>query len=100
MGVRPYRLELQIEELVLHGFPPWERHRIGDALQGELARLLAEEATPTFALTGDREIGRLAAGAFELAPGMRPEAVGIQVARAVYGGTRDRIIAEEGGRNG
>ena len=32
------RVELHIEELVLHGFPPRDRARIGDAVQAELDR--------------------------------------------------------------
>jgi hypothetical protein len=37
-------LELHIEELVLVGFPPADRHRIQDAVQAELMDLLANGA--------------------------------------------------------
>ena len=36
------RMELVIDELVLHGFDPRQRHAIGDAVEAELARLLGE----------------------------------------------------------
>ena len=41
--MKPREIEAQIEELVLHGFPPSERYRIADAMQAELARLLTEQ---------------------------------------------------------
>lgn len=34
------RVELVIEELVLHGVSPLERHAVSDAIEGELRRLL------------------------------------------------------------
>ena len=42
MGVSRDAVTVHIETLVLHGFPGGSRHDIGDALQAELARLLAE----------------------------------------------------------
>ena len=36
-------LNLHIEELVLHGFAPGDRYRIGEAVQQELTRLFAEQ---------------------------------------------------------
>lgn len=38
----PQSVNLHIEELVLHGFAPHDRHRIGDAVERELLRLLTE----------------------------------------------------------
>lgn len=73
---------VHIEELVLHGFDAADRHRIGDAVQRELARLLAERglgsATPAarpFASTGNVTLRRDAPA----------RAVGSNVARAVFG---------------
>jgi hypothetical protein len=77
-------IELHIEELVLHGFPSGDRHRIGEAMQKELTRLLTEEQTPPFAQSA--EIDRLNAGTFKTTGTARPEATGAQVARAVFGG--------------
>ncbi len=36
MKPKPYNIELHIEELVLHGFSPNDRHAIGEAVQREL----------------------------------------------------------------
>ena len=39
-------VELNIEELVLHGFPPGEHQHIGEAVERELSRLFAEQGVP------------------------------------------------------
>ena len=80
-------IHLHIEELVLHGFAPGDRHRIGDAIQQELARLFAEKPTPP-SLTKSTAIDRLDGGTFHMTGAARPEATGAQVARAVFGGLR------------
>ena len=77
-------IHLHIEELVLHGFAPGDRHRIGEAVQLELARLLTEQATPPV-LAKSAQIDRLNAGTFHMTSAPRPEATGAQVARAVVG---------------
>lgn len=83
--MRPARLELHIEELVLHGFAPGDRQAVADALQGELARLFAERGLPS-ALAQRGEVTRLDAGSFPVAPRSGAAAVGAQVAQAVHGG--------------
>jgi hypothetical protein len=80
-------IHLHIEELVLHGFPSGDRHRIGDALQRELTRLFTEERTPA-ALAKSAAIDRLNAGACQMPTAPRPESTGAQVARAVFGGLK------------
>lgn len=80
-------LHLHIEELVLHGFAPGDRHRIGEAVQLELARLLTEEATPP-GLAKSATIERLNGGTFQMTSAPRPETTGAQVARAVFGGLK------------
>ncbi|HWT02997.1 MAG TPA: hypothetical protein VN256_22290 [Pyrinomonadaceae bacterium] len=85
--MRPANIDLHIEELVLHGFAPADRHRIGEAIERELARLFAEEGVPT-GLAGGAESPSLDAGAFHVAANSGAEAVGEQVARAVYGGLK------------
>ena len=78
-------VELNIEELVLHGFSPGDRHRIGEAVQMELARLFAEQgASPSLARGGESE--KIDGGSFNISKGSRAETVGAQVARSVYGG--------------
>ena len=84
-SARPHGVDLHIEELVLHGFNPGDRYRIGAAVEAELARLFAERAvSPSLARGG--EMTTLDGGSFHVAPGAGPEGVGGQVARAVHGG--------------
>jgi len=81
----PKSIELHIEELVLRGFSPGDRYRIGEAVEQELSRLLADRGVPQSLVQGG-EIASVDGGAFEVAPGARAEVVGAQVAKAVYGG--------------
>jgi hypothetical protein len=83
--MKPQNVELHIEELVLRGFAPGDRYCVGDAMERELARLLAERGTPPSLARGSG-IERLDGGAFEVAHGSKSEAVGVQVAQAIYGG--------------
>ncbi len=84
LGVKQ-NVELRIGELVLHGFPPSDRQRIGGAMERELARLFAEKGIPpSFGQGG--EVARLDGGAFEAKPSFGAEAIGVRVARAVYQG--------------
>ena len=78
-------VELHIEELVLHGFPPGDRHRIGDAVERELSRLFAERGVPHSLVQGG-EVAHLDSGAFEMARGTEPAVIGGRVARTVYEG--------------
>ena len=77
-------VELHIEELVLHGFAPGDRYNIGDAVERELGRLFSEQGTPS-QLSLNAETAQLDAGGFDVAHGSKPEAIGSQVAHALYG---------------
>jgi len=77
-------VELHIEELLLHGFPPAQRAQIAAAVQRELARLIAEAGAPAAWASG-AQVNRVDGGSIAAAPGAAPEAVGAQVARAIYG---------------
>jgi hypothetical protein len=83
------RIELHIEELVLHGFARGDRYGIADAIERELSRLLAVQftghAVPP-ALAHNIEHARLDAGTVHLAPNSGADAVGVQLAQAVHGG--------------
>lgn len=83
--MKPEKIELHIEELVLHGFSPGDRQRIEAAVQKELARRLAEQGVPPSLARGG-EMARLDGGSFEVAPSSGTEAIGAQVALALYGG--------------
>ena len=78
------RVELLIDELVLHGFSRAERHAIGAALQGELQRLIA--AGDLGGLASLKSVSAMRAGNITLQPGAKPGAVGSQIAKAVHGG--------------
>ena len=78
-------IEVDIEELVLQGFSPGDRYRIGEAVEQELTRLLADRGLPQ-SLENGGEIASVDGGAFEVTPGSRADVVGAQVAKAVYGG--------------
>jgi hypothetical protein len=82
MALNPARIELEIGELVLQGFPAVHRHRVSDALRAELERLLAKLG---HSLTREEvTLERLDAGSIRVSAEARPEAVGSAVARAVF----------------
>lgn len=80
-------IDLNIDRLVLRGFDPRHRYRIADALQSELERLLLEEGFPPGweeqSLNGTQSIV-FPTQKVEIAPNLRPEDAGIQIARALY----------------
>jgi len=76
-------LELNIEELRLHGFKRSDREKMAAAVQAELERLFAEEGLPA-ALKTDGEI-QLEGGSFSVPGGASAEQAGVQVARQMYG---------------
>jgi hypothetical protein len=78
--MRPAKIELEIEELVLYGFRPADRYRIGEFVERELQRLFGEQRGSI----RDFEAAHLEGGSFEMAHGSKPEAIGAQIARAVY----------------
>jgi hypothetical protein len=84
MNAQP-SIELHIEELVLHGFSHSDRHRIAEALQGELTRLLADP-TMHVSRTTPRETARMDGGSFRVAANSKPEAIGAQVAQSLHKG--------------
>ena len=85
--MKPMNVELHIEELVLHGFAPGDRYRIGEAVELELQRLLAEQGAPNL-FNGNVELARIDAGAFDVKPDAKSELIGAQVAQAVYEGMK------------
>jgi hypothetical protein len=78
-------VSLHIETLVLDGFAPGDRYRIGAVVQQELERLVSTQGLPPL-LAREGEIARLDGGEFQVAPSAKADAIGAQIARAVYGG--------------
>lgn len=83
--MKPENVELRIEELVLRGFAPGDRYRIDEAMKRELARLFDEQGVPPSLAQGG-EFAHLDGGAFKVASGSKPEAIGALVAQAVFEG--------------
>ena len=81
MDVKARTVRVHIRELVLEGVAPGDRNRVGDAVQAELARLLASPGGAEFRASA----ARVDAGAIEVSPG---SAMGPQVAQAIYQGLR------------
>ncbi|QSJ19372.1 hypothetical protein JYQ62_12000 [Nostoc sp. UHCC 0702] len=78
-------IELEIAELILHGFAPGDRDRISEALQQELTRLLTVQGIPA-PVSENCHLPSLNLGCLHLHPGINPEKIGIQLAQAIYGG--------------
>ncbi len=84
-NLRSSAVELHIGELVLEGFLPLDRVQLGAVVQQELARLFAERGVPA-GLAHTVEVASLDGGEFRVAPGSNAQAIGSQIAQAVYGG--------------
>jgi len=81
-------IEVHIEELVLHGFTPGNRHEIADALRQRLVQLLSGNEFPTGARVDHRAID---AGSFQVTPGERGAGIGTRVAQSVYRGLSEAL---------
>ena len=82
--MRP-RMEIVIDELVLHGFSPADRYTIGDSLARELVRLVMEQG---FQPHESVDVPMLKAAPVNLPVNAKPDQVGSHVAQAVYGGLK------------
>jgi hypothetical protein len=76
-------IELEIDELVLGGVARGNAVAVGDALREELVRLLSERGAPR-SIERDTEIGELRGPAIRLRGEASAQAVGRQLAAAVY----------------
>jgi hypothetical protein len=75
------RIEVEIEELVLHGFPPLDGARLQEAFTRELASLV-----PTVALRSDLVLPSTVDGGFlDVGPRAGPDVLGTALARRVAG---------------
>lgn len=77
-------VEVQIGELVLHGFPAADRYAIGDALSQELSQLVTN-AEP-YSCDRDIHIPIHRAGEISIVSNAKPAMVGAKVAQAVHAG--------------
>lgn len=82
------RVVIHIDELVLRGFRPEDRHAIAEGLQAELARLYATSPDALQALAGRGSTARLCVGEVPIAPGTRPAQVGGVLATGILRGIK------------
>ncbi len=79
------RIEVHIEELVLHGFTAEDRYPIGEAVKRELIHLFTVQGVPSLLAEGG-EIEHLDGGSLELTPRSGAREIGRRVAGAVFKG--------------
>lgn len=78
-------IELHIDELRLHGLDPAHRVALARAVEQALTQLLAARGLPS-TLHQEGVVAQLDGGALTLTPGAQPEALGAQLAQAIYAG--------------
>lgn len=78
-------IEINIQELILHGFPPADRYKIGEAVRSELARMFMDKGLPQN-LSQGTEISGIDGGSFNMSKNMNAQTIGNHIARSVYGG--------------
>lgn len=76
------KLDLRIEELILHDLPSHQRHAVAASIERELTRLFAENGVPP-AWNGNADIQ---VGEISITATGRPEIIGTQVAQSIYSG--------------
>ena len=82
-------LDLHIDELVLEGFPEGSHAEIAAAVRSELARIFAEADHLPPSLAQNKAVRYVDGGSFQVHQDASPQAVGNQVAQAIYGGLRE-----------
>lgn len=76
-------VDVYIDELVLHGFSPSDKYRIGEAVQAELQRLFAEGGAPGGLLNGGSNPS-IDAGSFRYSGNRNAVVVGKQIAHSIF----------------
>ena len=78
-------MSVEIDELVLHGFPSAQRNAIAAAFSDRLVELIREHGAPASAPVRS---ANLDAGAFPIKAGASPDTVGRAAAQSVYQAVR------------
>ena len=81
-------IELHIDKLVLHGFSAGNSHRIGEAVERQLTRILTEQGMPT-SLSHGGERPDINGGTFNTATNTHARTIGIKIAQSVYSGFKN-----------
>jgi hypothetical protein len=76
-------IEINIEEVVLHGFAPGDKRRIGEALEIALTQALSEKGI-TRSLNQSMDIPFTDAGSFPLQVNSKPATVGASIASSIH----------------
>jgi hypothetical protein len=90
-------VEVQIEELVLHGFAPSDRHAIAQAVQRELEQLIGQGQLPV-SHGNPVALKQIDAGTFQVKAGSNAENNGAQIARSVFRSMRLEMRLSAGAR--
>ncbi len=80
-------IEINIEELRLHGFGYADRYLIRDAIMQELTRLMSTQGTPALLQHAGDHL-HLHGGEFQVTPHAPAENLGAQIGQAVFGGMK------------
>jgi len=83
-GARHPSVSVEIEDLVISGWPRAAACDIGDAIHQELTRLLSDRGVPA-SLQRPMQVASIDAGAVTATGNPQPGAIGAQIAGAVYG---------------
>jgi hypothetical protein len=74
---------IRIDELVLRGVRPGDRHRVAGAITAELTRLLTERGVPS-GLARTASLDRIAGNPVRVPPRSSPRLLGQRLAGALY----------------
>jgi hypothetical protein len=85
-AARAPRITLHIDELVLHGANPGDRHHIANAVQAELHRLLVERGLPAWA-SGEAGTEQLHGGTLDSSCTATASTLGSNIASAIFHAT-------------
>ena len=75
-------MEIQIKELIHHGFRPVDCHGMGNTLTDEITRLFTKQDARRSPSQGG-DMPRLDGGRFEVNPNSGAEEIGVQLAQAL-----------------
>lgn len=86
MNTKP-DIEINIDQLVLHGFSTKDKLSIGKEIRRELTFILTNKGAPGLLKTGGFA-PYINGGSFESNPGASPGSIGKSVARNIYAGLK------------
>ncbi|MCB0806149.1 MAG: hypothetical protein KDC05_10155 [Bacteroidales bacterium] len=78
-------IEINIDELILEGFPYIDRDKIGNSIRNELAKMISEKGMPN-AYLDSQQISTVNGGSFFISKGSTPNSIGKQIAKSIFEG--------------